>query len=795
MDLENRAGSHRGDSVGVVSEALYQLSLCYLEGYGVEKNEERGFEYFRRAFKGRSIKARRAARNFYEAFNRDFPADMESSEKEDLLSVAKTEVARQDRPNCPFIATEALSLLHLSSYERWICSDDFRDWRLQQFAARAAKLDVSRGIDGLSAVTESLTELAIGLPHLPEFDPQNPVDSTLQVLNNLHQLGPDNLTMLHHAAARGDSHLVSVFLRLKADVNASTPDFGWTPLWMACEGGYFDLAVTLLDHGADIRCRETTSGRTILHLLSRFQKCSEVRYMLQKAIDSGLDVDEVDSRGRTPLFATFIGWDLSRGKAARILLEQGSNPFKESDSGWHPLLSCIELLDHNLLREMLSCPARKSTPDETVWEAMVDGLRCLISHPPSTHISRLGKRHEDVVKSLLAQLSSDESTRRFLLRTTETRGLSPLAAATWQGRESLALWLLELRPHDINRRGDSQSELALHLAIKRNHSHLVQKYLECGADPLLCDHLDENALHIAAVWMPSILISLADIIFRVYCNGDYTTAKPVLDCRNARGFTPFAMAVFEGSSQHIQCAETLRTKYHLDHDLWIDSCSETLLGNIIHVGATIDAVNLFQVKYLLGLTPTPAFVAGKQGSTLLQHAVLAWKNGKASICSHDLARVFLKLIQIEATDSDGALGYQVLSSLLEKFPTLDHIQAQDELGCTVLMTAASCGNHVAVGIIRDHAAAKCLPVDVNATERRGFTALDLLGGGAFAHALDGIFGNLSPGKSIEYLISQRPDALDPITLRLISKNIRQTKEKLLEMGAVRSVYLRFIRVW
>lgn len=627
----------------MVSEALYQLSLCYLEGYGVEKNELRGFGYFHRAFKGRSIKARRAARNFYEAFNRSFPVDVESTEKDDLLSVAKIEVARRDRSNCPSIATEALSLLYPSTYEQWVCSDDFRDWRLQQFAARAAKLDVSRGAHGLSAVTEGLTELAIGLPYLPDFDPQNPVDSTLQVLNKLYQLGPDNLTMLHHAAARGDSRLVGLFLRLKADVNAPTPDFGWTPLWMACEGGHFDLAVTLLDHGADIQCRETTSGRTILHLLSRFKNCSEVRYMLQKAIDSGLDVDEVDSRGRTPLFATFIGWDLSRGTAARILLEKGSNPFKENHNGWHALLCCVELLDHDLLGEMLSCPARKSIPDETVWEAMVDGLRCLISHPPSTHISRLGKRREDVIKSLLTQLSSDESTRRFLLRT-ETRGLSPLAAAAWLGRESLALWLLELRPQDIDLRGDPQSELALHLAIKRNHPRLIQKYLEQGADPLICDHFRENALHIAAVWMPSILVSLADTIVRVHCNGDYTAAKRVLDCKNSRGFTPFAMAAFEGSYEHLQCAETLRAKYHLDHDLWIDSCSETLLGNIIHVGATIDAASLSQVKYLLNLTPTPAFVVGKQGSTLLQHAVLAWKNGKGSVRFHELARVLSKLI-------------------------------------------------------------------------------------------------------------------------------------------------------
>lgn len=126
---------------------------------------------------------------------------------------------------------------------------------------------------------------------------------------------------------------------------------------------------------------------------------------------------------------------------------------------------------------------------------------------------------------------------------------------------------------------------------------------------------------------------------------------------------------------------------------------------------------------------------------------------------------------------------------------MDHIQAQDDLGCTVLMTAASCANHVAVRRIREHAAAKGLPIDVNATERRGFTALDLLGGGAYAQALGGAFWDLSPKESIEHLISRCPDELDTMTLGLLSRNIGRTKELLLQMGAVRSVYLSFIRVW
>lgn len=790
-DLEARADGHRGDPSRVIAEAEYQLALCYLDGYGVQQSVQRGLQYFHRSFNSCSIKALRAGRNFYEAFEREFPADMETTEKFDLLSLAQVELASFDTLKNPFVATGALYFRYPSIYESLICSDEYRDSRLQQYTGRAVRYGVTTDDKSLDDIVSGLCGLTISRPYGPTFDSTNPVESTLRALAAIHELGPGNLTMLHHAAARGDSRLVNLLLRLKADVNSLTPHFGWTPLWMACEGGYYDVAVQLLAHGADIGCRETTSGRSVLHLLSRFRTSGEVGYMFEKAQDSELQVDDIHSRGVTPLLAAFIGWDISRGIAARMLLKMGSNPLMEDHQGRSPLSVCVDQLNNELLRAMLSCPALEDVPNDQLWEAMADALRLLISQPSSIQISRLGKRREPVIKDLLLQLTNDGSTQKFL-RQMQTRYLSPLTAATWLGKTTLAMWLLELRPDDIDLHG-AIGRTALQLAIVRNQSHLVQLYVDHGADPLICNDLGNNALHVAAVSMPSVIALLADAVVRIHCAGDCTVAKSLLEGGNIDGYSPFAMAVFEGSEEHIRSAEALRSRY-LEHGPWDVEASTTLLGKIILTGAIADISNVSQVKYLLGLTPKSKFFVDAQRSTLLHLAVMGWKNGKILTFPVGL-RLGLKLIWIQAEYFDGPIGFEILALLLKEFPTLEHIEALDANGCTPLMTAASFGNHLAIKKIRDHATTCSLSLHVNTATSRGATALDLVGGGALMTVLGVSFVGLSPAESIECLLSKRPGELDSLTLQLMIRNIRRTKQLLLQMGAARYVYITGITVW
>lgn len=228
------------------------------------------------------------------------------------------------------------------------------------------------------------------------------------------------------------------------------------------------------------------------------------------------------------------------------------------------------------------------------------------------------------MKDLLRQLATDRTTRQFLLQP-QSRGLSPLGAATWLGQESLALMLLEVRPEDLDRRDDGQ-RTALQLALSRNRYGLVERYIEQGADPLIIDRSGNNALHVAAESMPSMLLTVADALVVRHGN------KQALNNTNAGGYTPFGLAVLQGSAEHIRNAEQLRSKYQLDHDPWVEEMSTTLLGVIVSIGSLVNASNCSQVEYLLAQSPKPRFVTCKNGVTLLHQAVLGWKNGMLSLC-------------------------------------------------------------------------------------------------------------------------------------------------------------------
>lgn len=609
-DLLKRAGD--AEPMGTVSEIEYQLCLCYLEGYGVDNDVPRGLKYLEQAAIHGCTKARRAARNFYSAFGYLFPPTLEYSEKEALLQLARLEL---ENLHAPCIAAGALYSLDSAYFDQWIGSDDFRDARVAHFITRAAIAGVLTGETALDTESSALSEPAVGLSSLSP-----PVKGSAA----MDLRGTGNWTSLHDAAARGDSRAVHCSPCLKDKVNAVTSHFGWTPLWVACEGGYFDVACDLLEHGADVTLRERTSGRSILHLLSRFREASQIQTLVAAAVASGLQVDDIDRDGNTPLLKTFVGWDFSCGAAARILLEEGANPLVTNRSGWNPLSVCVNRLNHDMLRAMLMCPSLDGVLEENVVEAMTDALRSIIAQPPSIQISLLGARREVVMKDLLRQLATDQTTRQFLLQP-QSRGLSPLGAATWLGRESLALLLLEVRPKDLDRHDDGQ-RTALQLALSRNQSGLVKLYIKQGADPLITDLSGNNALHVAAESMPSMLVTVADALVVKQCN------KQVLDNTNAGGYTPFGLAVLQGSAEHIHHAKQLRSKYQIDHDPWVEEMSTTLLGVIVSIGSLVNGSNYSQVEYLLAQRPRARFVTCKNGVTLLHQAVLGWKNSMLSLC-------------------------------------------------------------------------------------------------------------------------------------------------------------------
>jgi len=102
---------------------------------------------------------------------------------------------------------------------------------------------------------------------------------------------------LLEAAERGNSNKVRELLKrggLKANPNTRDKN-GNTPLHLAAEHGFLDVARLLLEHGADVNAIGK-SGWTPLHVAAVNGRMAIVRLLLEH----GADVDVIDNYDQTP---------------------------------------------------------------------------------------------------------------------------------------------------------------------------------------------------------------------------------------------------------------------------------------------------------------------------------------------------------------------------------------------------------------------------------------------------------------------------------------------------------------
>jgi hypothetical protein len=174
---------------------------------------------------------------------------------------------------------------------------------------------------------------------------------------------------------------------------------------------------------------------------------------------------------------------------------------------------------------------------------------------------------------------------------------------------------------------------ALHWAIYRGRKDTATRLLNRGADPLLQNSEGLNALHQAARFSPWLMSHiLAKINEARFGKPDGMHPKDIVSIATDEGQTAFSIAVIEGSTQHLEAAERLRTEYELDHDtLSIEtlagSAKMTLMAYLVQGAATSNLFTLDQVEYVLNIEPRPKLVADTINTTLLHYAVSAWHHG------------------------------------------------------------------------------------------------------------------------------------------------------------------------
>jgi ankyrin repeat protein len=172
----------------------------------------------------------------------------------------------------------------------------------------------------------------------------------------------------------------------------------------------YNIAVELLEHGADVRARRGSGYSPPVSIAAAHGHCELVKLFIQR----GADLDVVDSDGKTALLhAARMG----SGECIEMLCKSGANPN----------LTCplYGLVMHSLV----------GSSNEGTWEGIQRGLKVLLQHGADPHQKRNGRS-----AIMLAQESRSEPTfgsqREILniLRTTKRLGSGDMPESVEQER-------------------------------------------------------------------------------------------------------------------------------------------------------------------------------------------------------------------------------------------------------------------------------------------------------------------------------------------------------------------------
>ena len=199
------------------------------------------------------------------------------------------------------------------------------------------------------------------LPVVPDASATKPDQSPpLSVASNNAR---DNRTStpLQRASVTGNSEIVELLIKHKADLNAlddtnSTPlhlalvnenfdiakslihhgagvkvsnDKKLTPLHLAAVSGRSDVITLLLDKGADVNSKDDNKS-TPLHLAAGSGSLEVVKFLLGR----GADMNAQDNKRTTPLHLASRRGSLS---LVELLLDRGADPNAQNDKGWTAL--------------------------------------------------------------------------------------------------------------------------------------------------------------------------------------------------------------------------------------------------------------------------------------------------------------------------------------------------------------------------------------------------------------------------------------------------------------------------
>jgi ankyrin repeat protein len=643
QDLKRQAAAEECDN----SQVFFELAACYFNGYLTDADLHLGLNYLSEAVRRGNLDAIGSATNVFEACGCAMPSDIKAIVDETLNELGPSSVHSTVWDLCPLtspVAVDHASIrnhtwarIHPTQYSSFASGDDLRILNCDSFNVqqrrRSAMFEQPARQGGSDchqiqscATTERANLLAL---------PSDAFVIEVRQLGCLNTPDVDGLTLLQTAVSRNDFLKVQLLVeQLQADVNEVGNTTGWTPLWISCLFGYHDIAMFLLKKGASPHCCDIQHGVTILHTLSQFSEAYQVRDIVDMALNAGIDIDTTASNGMTPLHATFVSWDYSRGAAAQILLEHGADPTRQAPYYLDvitPIALCARLLDIKLLESMLMAAERLpglSTGDAHVNLGMAKAQAfCWLTYPTRFwYMCTVGKGYEAALASALHLILDADMMHELARDQRVNPGTTPLRCACHLSRSHIVKALLEVAPSiDLESvEGDPGQRPCLQLAIQRRSRECAEILINHGAQILYVAPDGQNALHVAAHYFPSLLPQLIASAEAMNSDTRGGTMKEILDLRNKRGYSVFGLLLAEGYLESTITADLIRSKYDLDYDSlaeYQEESSATLTGVLIRLSVSHGLIPVGQIQYLLDLEPQPSFVCSNDGETLLTRAV------------------------------------------------------------------------------------------------------------------------------------------------------------------------------
>ncbi|KAK5766385.1 hypothetical protein LTS12_003302 [Elasticomyces elasticus] len=498
----------------------------------------------------------------------------------------------------------------------------------------------------------------------------------------INKTNENGLTLLQTAVCKDDLLLAQVLVeQMHADIENFGITPAWTPLWLSCFLGRFDMARLLVQMGANAASCDNFQQLTILHLLNQFSDESQVEEIAHAALEAGVDVNARNSDGCTPLFAALLAWDYTNGAAIKFLLDNSADPTHEATYGNDlvtPIGLAVQALDYDLLLSMI-----RVAPPEKLASAKAQAFRWLLRLTKFHLMCTVGAGFQQKLTSIVQVLLDSDMCKAFTASRLGEPHITPFVASTLAGRGHLVQAILTASPEtplSVSRHPRQGRWRALNTVIELRSKECVSLMLQHGANILERNDNGANALHKAAVHFPEIILDLIKAVEHLPSDSrDGRSVKDILEITDKGGYTLFGLLVAEGYSLEREIAEGLRTQYELEYDSPTITGNFTLTAALIAMAVWQGLIDATPIKYLLNLSSLPRFEL-PGGLTLLHMTVSA---------------------PIQRPSYYNATVTEILRVILRKYPGYENLIRGPD-GYTPLHRAAEASNVPALRLLQRH---------------------------------------------------------------------------------------------